>query len=344
MNARPARMHYRVTTVRGLTLVELMVAMLIGLLLIGGTISIFISTQQTYRTQEAMSRVQETGRFAIERIARDARQAGYAGCPGGNINNLLNVNDAGYDPSVHDNVQAFTAPPGTLPDRYVRGDVLTINRMGTSDRDLVAAGNGSGNVPPIVLDGAEAGIPMGTVVLVVDRTGGSCERFQHNANENAANLNRSQSPGGPGNLPPSSANYTEFVGPIELLTLSSTTYFVGESTSDPNRTSLFRQSLSPAADPREVAEGVYDMSIEYGLDDNGNARVDRYVASGDMTTGDWENAAAVRVHLLVNNGSEDNVVEEARSNLYFGGNLFDAPDRRLYQTFTTTIAARNLLE
>ncbi len=344
MSARRAPTVSFSSAVRGLTLVELMVAMLIGLLLIGGTISIFISTQQTYRTQEAMSRVQETGRFAIERIARDTREAGHAGCPGGNINNILNVSDAGYDASIHDDVQAFAKPPGTLPDRYVRGDFLTINRMTSSGRDLVAAGNGAGNVPPIVLDGAEAGVAMGTIVMVVDQTGSSCERFQHNANESAANLNRSQSPGGPGNLPPQSANYTEFSGPIDLLALSTTAYFVGESTASPDRTSLFRMNLAMGADPREIAEGVYDMRIDYGLDDNGDGRVDRYVAADAMTSSDWADAAAVRVHLLVNNGAEDNVVEQPRTNLYFGGGLFDADDRRLYQTFTTTIAARNRLE
>ena len=345
MNIRRHPAFPRLSAVRGLTLVELMVAMVIGLLLIGGTISLFITTQQTYRTQEALSRVQESGRFAIERIARDAREAGHRGCPGFNINNLLNSADPGFDPSVHDSIQAFSEPSATLPSGHVRGDVLTINRMRPTGRDLVAAGNGSGNVPPIVLDGGEAGVPMGTIVMVVDETGNLCERFQHNANENAANLSRSQSPGGPGNLPPAAADYTEFVGPIELLIFSSTTFFVGESTGDPNRTSLFRQDVAAGANPREIAEGVYDMKIEYGLDNTGDGRVDGgYVAASDMSGGDWANAAAIRVHLLVNNGAEDNVVDQPRTNLYFGGTLFDAPDRRLYQTFTTTIAARNRLE
>jgi len=145
-------------------------------------------------------------------------------------------------------------------------------------------------------------------------------------------------------LPPQSANYTEFSGPIELLTFSSNSYFVGESTADPDRTSLFRKNMETGDTPQEIAEGVHDMRIEYGLDDDGNGRVDRYVSSDSMNSGDWENAAAVRVHLLVNNGTEENVVDEPRENIYFAGELFDAQDRRLYQVFTTTIGARNLLE
>ena len=65
---------------RGLTLVELMIAMLLGLFLIGGLLQIFISSQQTYRMQEALSRLQENGRFAIDFMTRDIRLAGFKGC------------------------------------------------------------------------------------------------------------------------------------------------------------------------------------------------------------------------------------------------------------------------
>ena len=65
---------------RGLTLVELMIAMLLGLFLLGGLLQIFISSKQTYRMQEGLSRLQENGRFAIDFMARDIRLAGYKGC------------------------------------------------------------------------------------------------------------------------------------------------------------------------------------------------------------------------------------------------------------------------
>jgi type IV pilus assembly protein PilW len=65
---------------RGLTLVELMIAMILGLFLIGGLLQIFISSKQTYRMQEALSRLQENGRFAIDFMTRDIRLAGFKGC------------------------------------------------------------------------------------------------------------------------------------------------------------------------------------------------------------------------------------------------------------------------
>ena len=65
---------------RGLTLVELMIALVLGLFLIGGLLQIFISSKQTYRMQEALSRLQENGRFAIDFMTRDIRLAGFKGC------------------------------------------------------------------------------------------------------------------------------------------------------------------------------------------------------------------------------------------------------------------------
>ena len=44
--------------VRGLTLVELMIAMMLGLLVVGSASAIFISNRQTYRATEGLGRVQ----------------------------------------------------------------------------------------------------------------------------------------------------------------------------------------------------------------------------------------------------------------------------------------------
>jgi type IV pilus assembly protein PilW len=61
----------------GLSLVELMVALVLGLVLMTGIIQVFLSSRQTYTANEAMARMQENGRFALEFISRSARNAGY---------------------------------------------------------------------------------------------------------------------------------------------------------------------------------------------------------------------------------------------------------------------------
>src|SRR5665647_885339 len=64
----------------GMTLIEIMIALLIGAFLIGGVLEIFINSRQTYRMQENLSRLQENGRFATEFISNSIRMTGYWGC------------------------------------------------------------------------------------------------------------------------------------------------------------------------------------------------------------------------------------------------------------------------
>jgi type IV pilus assembly protein PilW len=62
---------------RGMSLVELLVAMAIGLVITVVIANLFIGTKQTYRTQDDLSRMQENLRFAFQVIGRTVRQAGY---------------------------------------------------------------------------------------------------------------------------------------------------------------------------------------------------------------------------------------------------------------------------
>lgn len=65
---------------RGFTLIELMIAMVLGLIVVAGVSSIFLANQQTYRSNEALSEVQDGARTSFEMLARDVRAAGLAGC------------------------------------------------------------------------------------------------------------------------------------------------------------------------------------------------------------------------------------------------------------------------
>ena len=65
---------------RGFTLIELMVALAIGLVTIVAIIKIYADGSRLYRFNEGLAEVQENGRFALECIRRDARNAGFWGC------------------------------------------------------------------------------------------------------------------------------------------------------------------------------------------------------------------------------------------------------------------------
>ena len=67
----------------GFSLIEIMIALSIGVFLLGGIVQIFSASQQTYRMQRNLARLQENGRFALDFLARDIRMAGYWGCLNG---------------------------------------------------------------------------------------------------------------------------------------------------------------------------------------------------------------------------------------------------------------------
>jgi type IV pilus assembly protein PilW len=60
---------------RGVSLVEMMVAITIGLILLAGVLSIFFSSKVTYFSNEKMARLQENGRVALNLISHDVRAA-----------------------------------------------------------------------------------------------------------------------------------------------------------------------------------------------------------------------------------------------------------------------------
>lgn len=78
----------------GLSLIELMIALVLGTLVIGAAIGIFLANRQTYRTTDNLGRIQENVRTAFELMSRDVREA--AGNPCANSVPLVNViNSAG---------------------------------------------------------------------------------------------------------------------------------------------------------------------------------------------------------------------------------------------------------
>ena len=86
----------------GMTLIEIMIALLIGVFLTGGIILVFISSKQTYRMQENLSRLQENGRFAMEFLGRDIRMAGFWDCmaPSSTVSDVTGTEGASGAPDT----------------------------------------------------------------------------------------------------------------------------------------------------------------------------------------------------------------------------------------------------
>ncbi|BBH10879.1 PilW family protein [Chromobacterium haemolyticum] len=62
---------------RGMTLIELMVALTLGLMVVLVVGQVFYSNKTVFRSQAAQAEVQEKGRFALRWVSEQLRQAGY---------------------------------------------------------------------------------------------------------------------------------------------------------------------------------------------------------------------------------------------------------------------------
>lgn len=84
----------------GFTLIEILIALVIGTFIIGGVIQLFSSSKQSSRMLNSLARMQENGRFAMEFIVRDIRMMGFKTCLSETIPTALNgTNDNGLNAS-----------------------------------------------------------------------------------------------------------------------------------------------------------------------------------------------------------------------------------------------------
>jgi type IV pilus assembly protein PilW len=82
--------------VRGVTLIELMVAVAIGAFLLIGAMTVFVQSQTTFRLNQSVSRLQENARFALAAIEPDIRMASFYGLStrGMRVNGRAKTTDA----------------------------------------------------------------------------------------------------------------------------------------------------------------------------------------------------------------------------------------------------------
>ena len=76
---------------QGVSLIELMIALLIGSILLLGLVQVFGASRTAYQLSQGVARAQENGRFAIDYLQRDIRMLGHFGC----VNDQARLQSAG---------------------------------------------------------------------------------------------------------------------------------------------------------------------------------------------------------------------------------------------------------
>lgn len=336
---------------RGFSLVELMVAMALSLLLIGGALSIFFSSRVTYQATDEASHIQETGRLALEFLLRDIRNAGWQGCAQNVpvVSTLSNADDLlwnfdepvfGFDAAVGDTDWA-PALDAAVVDAVTGNDVLVTRGPRRDARPLrltAAVATGTDTIETEVLDPAPDPLPIraGDVVQVADCAGMG---FFQTTGYNAASGEVARAAGGadPGNdTDDFGLGFTEAA---ELVPVETVIYYLRDSDtlSGP---ALWRQAGAGAA--VELFEGVEGLQVRYGVDTDNDRQADQYDSAVEVDDADrWGAVVSVTLALLVRGPEQQGVTTDVREYDLLGETYGPFNDRRSRKVYTATATLRN---
>lgn len=330
----------------GLSLVELMIAMTLGLVVLLAVGEVYLSSSRTYRTQEALSRLQESARYALETLGYDIRMAGQVGCGFDKTQSVNVLNDI----SVGD---FFGAPirgigdGGAIPSPFtaapLRGDAVQVIRADEENETIVNSHVGASATFGFA---DTTTIVKGEVVIVTD-----CQTaavFQAtNPSTPGDTLVHSTGVSGvtPGNCSKSLSFTTpacgvaagkEFPKGSKVYKMLNNLYYLFANPA--GEPALYRQGLvkGEPVSGEELVEGVEDMRISYGLDTNGDKAVDSTVGTAAVTN--WDQVQTVQISLLMR--SDNNAVDQPQT-YTFNGTTTTPTDRRIRKVFNATIAVRS---
>lgn len=348
-------------SVRGFSVLELMVAMAISLLLLMGVIALFVSSRASYETTERLSRIQENGRFALDQLTNDLRAAGFQGCSRAvntsrridyAINRNNNANQLTWNFGT--TVQGFNgAAAGTfLPamDTSVTfspvgpnpvGDVLVLRIPRREAQAVYTIEKASPTEPLTVEDITPAPFQAGDTVMATDceaRAWFTVTSYAGGVIEHAASGAIGTSPGNVDNdlLHP-------FREDTQVVPVDTVIYYLAQSSQfpDPNdrRYSLWRRT-GGAAVSDEIADGIDRLEVQYGIE-AGNTVT--YVDASGVTN--WDTVLTVRVAVLARApDAYGNDLDTQQHVLFSSPTLIRTPaynDRFQRKVFTATVALRN---
>lgn len=346
---------------KGFSIVELMVALLLGLFLVSGVTAMYISSKQSYRVTDNLSRLQESMRFSLDFLSRDIRMAGYMPCryPTNITNAITNSSSTWFLDFFNFGIRGYeggnsTFPPEILSDAVTGTDAIAILKGG-----LYSASVGSHNSNTITLQSAFPNdeLEVGEVAIVCDPRQASI--FQISSRDDSAGTISygNNGPIYPGNATTSIGSY----GNDALLTpYEPIIYFIAPSTQNPSVNSLKKRYLQARLNgtketavmwEEELLEGVDSMQIMYGVDTDSDQIVNRYVTANIVDSSfDWQDVITVRIGLLMSTGEE--VAAEVDNNSYnvAGTVISDTStpshpaDKKLRYVTNTTINLRNRVQ
>jgi len=318
------KLHFNRKYSTGLSLIELMVAMVVGLIIIGGTASVYLASKQSYIEVERMARMSQNGRFALQMVSEALVHAGYTGeIPTGNIEKDAQLTAVGgtdcsntgaaYD--IDNYLLGATSDSGGL----ALGCIT--DAVGSTSVLIVK------NVRPMKLDVAD--ITASNTYIVANNVTG----VMFDGADTSSIPDTTDS----GTIPNGSAWIYE-----------SQIYYIRED--DSGNTSLSRKILelssgSPAVmsyTTQDLVPGVENMNLLFGMDTNADGDIDLYRTAAQMLVTDWNNVGSIQINILLRSETTDpQYTDDKTYNLGAGVTISDPDDNYHRMVMQSTVSLRN---
>lgn len=320
---------YRRKLQRGLTLIELMIAMTLGILIVGGMATLFIQNKNSYRQDERIARMQEDARFALNTIVDDIELAGFwsnlftassivvnadtdigQDCGDGTVGWMYELNQAvtSYDKPTNASSPTDTFECLDSAEYQANTDAIFIKRVeGTPMESKDATQNFDDILDQeiyLLTNGVIGVLLHGNVTPDVSVTG---DHWKY--------------------LP-------------RLYYVRNYANSAGDGIPTLCRYYLSYDAATPGMTEECIAQGVENLQIEYGIDTNNDAVADRYLSNPTAAQLSAQ-LVSVRVHMLFRTLEEDPIYTNTKT-YTIGNYTYDPPDDGYYRrTFTTTVLLRN---
>lgn len=345
----------------GLSLVEVMVAVLIGLIGILIITQAYITGDRFNRSTLGEGGAQTNGLIALYTVERDVRLAGYGiantaalGC--GDIHWY-------YDPSYSGSAG------GTLPDIELAPILITVT-AGEPDQVTIMYGTEAERMMPstisafnpssseVTVDGT-AGFQINDLILLVNPAGCTLGKItQVQPGPQKLQLNPGVS--APYN-PPAWGSFPTTYNPGDMIMNLGNP--IVRSYSINSRKLRVTDGLlqSGASTPQDLVDGILDMRAEYGKDTNGDGVVETWNTVKPVNSAEWQQVLAARIGVLARignferpsvSGGNCDATTPANAPTWSGATQFTkidlvtlgSEDRCYrYRVFETTIPLRNMI-
>ncbi|GAC1620890.1 MAG: PilW family protein [Nevskia sp.] len=338
---------YRSTHIRqqGLSLIELMIAITLGLLVLTALLSVFVQNNRSFRQNDALAEMQDSARFGLDALARDLSMAGFYGGMYGSAG-IVPLTVALTEDCGAADTSTTPATPWAFQlaqrvefrNQLAAGTVASafpcLDKPATTPvvpgTDIVAIRRVAGQATASITSGSTAKGKANNFYL---KTNGTVGSIIHNGSSDT--------------LPIASSTDAPLQAPMAFYKYLPRVYFIrsfSQTAGDgiPTLCRMELQQIAAAGMAVEcLADGVENLQIEWGLDLDNDCVVDTYTSSPTAQQL-ADSAITARIWLLVRTTQKDGAFDDQKTfnfaDYSTSSSLASGYHRRVY---STTVQLRN---